>query len=330
MWRRLIREDLSSSNPLLGGNERHGHLRWRVYEQYEFSQLENGDYFVHVADRGTERQASVVDSYEPITDTPHLFLEFARLVESKSSGDALYDWIHKYGLLGLSPRLTSHDALSLAQASPDLYNDDRGGSLDNLENIWALAWEANESLLLYEAATGGDQEKLEQVLFLDEDPDWVKDRRQRLEYRAEITGAGWVQTLVNAALFQLLEYAHGPLITSCYPVVSYPPRFSHMPDQDAPPMRPDDLSRGWGARNLWGAMGLQFYWLITSGGQLDHCRYCGRVIPHAPPVPGSRPLKSRKVRSDKTFCDSRCRQNYHYHSRMKHGRRSGTGNGTAT
>ena len=69
-------------------------------------------------------------------------------------------------------------------------------------------------------------------------------------------------------------------------------------------------------------MGLQFYWLITSGGELDHCKYCGRVISNAPPVPGSRTVKERKPRSDKTFCNSRCRQNYHYHTRIKPARQS--------
>ena len=316
MWRRLNREDLSKSNPLLGGDERQGRLRWRVYERYELSKLEDGDYFVQVAHRGTEREAVIVDSYEPLTDTPHLFLEFARLVESKSSEEALFDWIHKYGLLGLSTRPVLQEAPSLAQASPQIDNDDKGGPVDSVQNIWTVAWEANESLLLYEAAISGDQDKLEQALFFDEDPGWIENRRRRLEDKAEATGTDWVQVLVDDALFQLIEYAHGPLVTSCYPVISYPQRYPHMADEE-PLIGPDELSRGWGARNLWGAMGLQFYWLITSGGQLNRCRYCGRIISHAPAVPGSRAVDERKPRSDKSYCDSRCRQNYHYHNRRK-------------
>lgn len=318
MWRRMNREDLLKSNPLLGGSESRGHLLWRVYEGYELVPLENeDDYFVQVAGRGTEHEASFLHMYEPITDTPYLFLEFARLVESKSPETALHDFIHKHGLLGLSPQLGIYDDSSLAGASPQTFNDYKGGTRDRLENIWAYAWEANESLLLYEAAISGNREKLEQALFSYGDAEWIKDRRRLLKDGAAISGASWVEVLTNAALFQLVEFAHGPLVTSCYPVISYPQLYSPIPEDGAPPMKPDDFSRGWAARNLWGAMGLQFYWLVTSSGQLDRCKYCGRVISYAPPVPGGRLVKDRKPRSDKSFCNSRCRQNYHYHNRQK-------------
>ena len=145
--------------------------------------------------------------------------------------------------------------------------------------------------------------------------------------RAEGAGASWQETLVDAALYQLVEYASGALTSYCYPVISYPPRYSHIPEDNAPPITPDQLSRGWGARNLLGAMGLQLYWLITSDGELDRCKYCGRIISHASPVPGGQTTKSRKTRSDKSFCDSRCRQNYHYHNRRKQQRKDSNGDG---
>ncbi len=68
-------------------------------------------------------------------------------------------------------------------------------------------------------------------------------------------------------------------------------------------------------RNLLGAMYLQFYWLITSAGDLSRCKHCGRFLSYAPPI--SATGKTRKPRNDKEFCDSRCRQNYHYHARLK-------------
>jgi len=61
-------------------------------------------------------------------------------------------------------------------------------------------------------------------------------------------------------------------------------------------------------------MYLQFFWLITSSGYLSHCRHCGRIISYAPPLSAG---KARKPHKDKEFCDSRCRQNYHYHNRIK-------------
>ncbi len=68
-------------------------------------------------------------------------------------------------------------------------------------------------------------------------------------------------------------------------------------------------------RNLLGAMYLQFYWLITSAGDLSRCKHRGRFLSYAPPI--SATGKTRKPRNDKEFCDSRCRQNYHYHARLK-------------
>jgi hypothetical protein len=179
-------------------------------------------------------------------------------------------------------------------------------------------------LLLYEAAIGRDRHKLEQVLFDDEDRERVTETRQRLKVEAEATGTDYEDVFMNTALFQLIEFASGALISYCYPVISYPPRYSHLPEDAAPPMTPDQLARGWGARNLLGAMGLQLYWLITSEGKLDRCKYCGRIISHTSPVPGGQTTKSRKTRSDKSFCNSRCRQNHHYHNRQKPQHRDGS------
>ena len=84
----------------------------------------------------------------------------------------------------------------------------------------------------------------------------------------------------------------------------------------------DRLNASWGARNLLGAMYLQFFWLVTSAGELSRCKYCGRIISYAPPIPAGEDRKARKPRKDKEFCDSRCRQNYHYHNRIKPERNS--------
>ena len=76
----------------------------------------------------------------------------------------------------------------------------------------------------------------------------------------------------------------------------------------------ENLTGTWRVRNLLGAIYLQFFWLVTSTGELSRCKYCGRIIAYAPPMPES---AGRKPRKDKEFCDSRCRQNYHYHNRIK-------------
>ena len=58
--------------------------------------------------------------------------------------------------------------------------------------------------------------------------------------------------------------------------------------------------------NLLGAMYLQMYWLIASGGNVVRCEHCSRIISHARPHPAG-----RKSRRDKRFCDDACRQAHH-------------------
>ncbi len=82
---------------------------------------------------------------------------------------------------------------------------------------------------------------------------------------------------------------------------------------------PEMLTRSWVPSNLLGAMYLQFYWLMTSAGDLSRCKQCKNIISHAPPIASDGQI--RKPRTDKEFCDSRCRQNYHYHNRIKPARR---------
>jgi hypothetical protein len=315
MWRRVNREDLAHSNPLLGreGGDL-GSLIWRVYEDYEVQELDDGTRYVQVAGKGTPHQAPSIDKYDPVTDTPYLFLEFARLVESRSPEEALYDFVYRYGVPGFSHEV-SGGGNALQLSVPHRYHDDKGGTLDSIEYIWGFAWEFNQALLLYESATSRDQRKMEQVLYTHTED--LEERKRNAKARAVAKGHSWLDMLVSGATYQLMEYASAALRSYCYPVISSPDLIMRGSEYEAPVIAPDILSRGWGTRNLLGAMGLQFYWLITSGGELNRCKYCGRIISHAPSVPGSRLTEDRKTRSDKTFCDSRCRQNYHYHNRIK-------------
>jgi hypothetical protein len=196
---------------------------------------------------------------------------------------------------------------------PQLRHDDRGGPKDRIEVIWEIAHEYNESLVLYEAALGRDEGKLERALFPEYDPEYAEERRHNLEQGREVSGLSWTDALVNSALWQVIEYTSGDLYIYAYPSITYP-----LDD----PVTADQLTRSWGARNLLGAMGLQFYWLITSAGELSRCKHCGRIISCAPPIPAGEDHKARKPRKDKEFCDSRCRQNYHYHNRIKPTRKS--------
>lgn len=79
---------------------------------------------------------------------------------------------------------------------------------------------------------------------------------------------------------------------------------------------PEHLTRSWAPVNLLGAMYLQFYWVMTSTGDLSRCKYCGQIISRAPSIADTGET-GRKPRQDKEFCDERCRYNYHYHNRIK-------------
>src|SRR5215204_2569881 len=102
MYRKLNRGDLEGSNPLLRltEEERDDHrFSWWVYEDYEI--VGDGDNrYLQAANQGNYREGpSPVHVYDPLTDTPRLFLDFARIVERKDPAQELLDWFHTYGLL---------------------------------------------------------------------------------------------------------------------------------------------------------------------------------------------------------------------------------------
>jgi len=312
MWRRLNREDFTGSSPLLpreGERYKPWPVLWRVYRDYEILPAPDGSgwHYIQAVGRDIHGQLECVRAYNPLIDTPYLFLEFARIVERKDPWQALQDWFQQYGLLGITAYPNAEDREHWKGiVFPHHHHDDRGGTWDRIEVIWELAYQSNKSLSLYEAVLGRDEEKLERALSLESDLEYAVT----LENSAKASGVKWVDALINRALRQIIEYALGDLYVYAYPHISYPDDYLTI----------DQLTRSWGARNLLGAMGLQFYWLITSAGELAHCKYCGRIISYAPPMPGSD--TDRKPRKDKEFCNSRCRQNYHYHNRIKPARQS--------
>ena len=329
MWRKLNREDLAKVNPLLPEEARHHFgFSWQVYKDYEIlplkgherPSLEEEVEYIQAARQGTREEPECVKVYDPLIDTPYLFLDFARVAERKDNPYlALMDWISEYGLLGYTPRNPQYSKEStlveewVDSFTPPKRYDDKGGPWDTLYLIGAEAYQTNEALRLYEAALSYDEEKLEQAIFSEESPDWAAKRRKSLKNRGAATGASWVDVLVDEALTQTIEFTIHPIHNFAYPDIGFPPSFIGS-GREGPLLTIEGMTRGWQVRNLVGAMHLQFYWLITSGGDISRCKHCNRIISYAPPIPGS---DDRKPRRDKEFCDKRCRQNYHYHNRVK-------------
>jgi hypothetical protein len=310
MKRRVEREDFVSVNPFLREKERHKPFVWNVYEDYELVEGEDAlPYIRAVTPKGYESPKSV-KSYNPLVDTPRLFLDFARIAERKNPANALSQWIAQYGLLGFA----NSNPQWFPEASPEVtvpphWYDDRGGPGETLKAVWYEVYTTNTILALYEAVLHRDPVKLESLLFPPgEEPEWLERWRQIVNERMEETGSDWIDVLVDRALGQVWEHIMA-LAVFAYPAIN-PTGSLHQ----QPLLTVDRLNASWGVRNLLGAMYLQFFWLVTSAGELAHCKYCGGIISYAPPLSES---EGRKPRTDKEFCDSRCRQNYHYHNRIK-------------
>jgi hypothetical protein len=250
--------------------------------------------------------------YNPLSDTPRLFLDFARIAERPKPEEALARWIDQYGLLGFA-----HDSPPWSpEASPEVvvpptrYND-RGGPGETIDAIWYEVYTTNSILALYEAVLNRDATKLKSLLFATDDSEWRERRIQNANELMKTTGCEWIDVLVDRALGQVWEHVMS-LAVFAYPAIS--PKGS---SDERQLLTIDSLNASWGVRNLLGALYLQFYWLVTSAGELSRCKYCGRIISYAPPLPDGEDRKARKPRKDKAFCDSRCRQNFHYHNRIK-------------
>ena len=99
MRRRMSRQDLLESGAPFREEGRASAFRWRVYENYQLVKLKTRHtYFMAT---GSE----IGDAYEPITDVPYLFLEFARLEEQRDRGE-LQEQVRnvRYRLVGVPDR----------------------------------------------------------------------------------------------------------------------------------------------------------------------------------------------------------------------------------
>ena len=139
--------------------------------------------------------------------------------------------------------------------------------------------------------------------------------RKYFRFIAETIEATYFDALVHVATGQVLWEASEVMSEYSYPYLTHrsPSRGEALDEKLAPELLMPSVR----PRNLLGAMYTQFYWLLASGGDLSRCKYCGRIISHASPALGEGGRRGRKPRNDKEFCDSRCRQNYHYHHRIK-------------
>jgi hypothetical protein len=171
----------------------------------------------------------------------------------------------------------------------------------------------------WEAVLSGEPERAEHKLlghFSTHDP--LKERYVAfLKSEANRLGLTYGEHLLHHAALLACIQVRDVLEAFTYPWLAFDYRHSYERSSGSP--GPELVSGSWRPRNLLGAMYLQMYQLMISSGKLSRCKYCGRIISYAPSTAES---TARKPRKDKEFCDSRCRQNYHYHNRIKPTRKS--------
>jgi hypothetical protein len=327
MWRRLNREDLVEGASSFLETRGDVEFRWYVYETYETVEQGSPTYF-RAADRNRLKF-----SYKPLEDSPSLFLEFARLLEQKDLAAALTEWISRRGLLGLHKRERTKDNAMETEVGVRDFRHERwwiehdepteymheGGSSESMLNLKGEAIAANHLLINWEAFLSRDPERAEHRLFdhyPQHETDLKKSSRWFLKTRGRQLGLTYKESLLYHVGLLASIGVQAVLEAFTYPYLAFDygnplERLHGTPGAEL-------ASGSWRPRNLLGAMYLQMYQVMISSGKLSQCKYCGRIISYAPPIPGS--ATSRKPRKDKVFCDSRCRQNYHYHNRIKAGR----------
>jgi hypothetical protein len=313
--RRIGRDDLDASKPLLG-EVSSGHSQfWSVYENYEVVTEEDG--WSYLIGFGRAHR------YRPLVDTPYLFLDFAQLGAQKAaSREALERWVHRYGLLGRHYDDPEYYA-SLPRSGtviPPMKYAPEGGPAETAVEFWLEAWEANSLLNLYEAALNKDRDRLEQLLEI-KDPEKKKPIVDLYRPKRGLSKGGvwtevlmerpqWIDILVHKSLERIWHVVEDRVSVLAYPAVDLQITAMHNM------LTPKKVTPTWGFRNLLGAIYLQFYWLVALRGGLSRCKYCKRIISHEPSLAQSED-RPRKPRRDRIFCSKHCQQNHHYHERVK-------------
>jgi len=215
--------------------------------------------------------------YAPLIDTPHLFLEFARLHERPNPEEAILEWVSKYGVLGFQEFRADKYDIVVFEGEPHRGMFPEYSRIGGPQELlpWALseAHRANWVLAAYEATLSKDVEKLE--LF-----------RENLPLTADLSVVTYADALVDKVMRNMIEEVQEVLAQYTFPCIAH--RWGSV---ENPPhvrlWRPDQLIRSLYPRNLLGAMYLQFYWLVTSEAELSRCKQCDRIIPYTSMSPST-------------------------------------------
>jgi hypothetical protein len=296
MWHQLSKRDFDTTGRLMGS--RSASREWNVCEAYELTRSRdtsegNADPYVVVPKYPYEPATfDKWSSYEPLEETPDLFLKFARLYQAQDQAEAMLDWIHTYGMLG-------HGQPPWMPGSPQ-----------NVQAFWLAVGQAAGLLTRYEAVLNRDRQSVQRAILVEfpyvgawghldnELSDWPDHINSELvaSQIAELVEEHYGGDYLWYALEIAADEVQCMVAMLCNPALSVE-KGSH---------DPSGITAQWNFKSLLGAMYLQMYWLMAAGSELTRCEYCGRLISLARPSP-----ESRKRRRDKRFFDDACRQAHH-------------------
>ena len=285
MQRRMSADDFKWSGGGKGSRTHELDDVWWVCEGYEirgdrivskYPAVSFGDTRLYPVDGYTVEKGW--RNYRPLVEAPDLFLKFARLCEESDFSRAALAWSHKYGLPGGGP-LASKVRSGIR---PDSMR---------LEGFWWEAKKAQAILTMYEATLNRNAQAIKQLLadYLDEKANYFWP----LEINEDSPFRGY-ENEFEFALASAITLVEAEVESRSY---------QHLVFERPDPSKVKQVQVFW---NLLGAMYLQMYWLIASGGDVTRCEYCGRILSHAKPHP-----EGRKRRRDRRFCDDACRQAHH-------------------
>ncbi len=220
---------------------------------------------------------------EPLED-PNLFLKFSRLYRERDFAQAALSFASQYGL----PCSTDGE---VADSWPRLIRLSLQRFFEESQRAWVV-------VSLYESVLNRDQDAARSLL--------TNYRHLDYSFRLNYEQLGG-ESPARERQFTPLQCA---LAASVSVVNSIVKRYCEanlvVTMDESPEIDASAVKRLWYFDNVLGAMYLQMYWLLTSGGNLVRCEYCGRIISLARPHPGG-----RKRRRDRRFCDDACRQAHH-------------------
>lgn len=258
---------------------------WPVYEYYEFVALcdvtevspgsivdpeDSPDEYEFIRstldlnDTVIVPKGSVVREYQPLEETPNLFLEFAQIAEKGLERSSILAWLKKYGLLYRSPPPLRLDPQMSNEYFTELGRNyyltkTYGFTIATTTAFAQLAYLANQALKLYTAYKSQKPSVVHSAIqgFLPKSCVELIEHAPNREYLM-------YETLVQA--LHRITVMHLDFVSPQFDYVSVdsPPFFHFTPGFQVP--------------NLLSAVWLQFYWHVTNHQELERCQACGMLF----------------------------------------------------